>query len=78
MEGLRPGRFSDVDHFAVIVFYGSGNAFVSGEFLTDRGPTVCDPLFSQFETDGVQYMVSQNGDEEMTIPPMFILMINRA
>ena len=52
------GRFSDVNHFAVISFYGGGNTHVSGKSLPDRVPAESDPLFSQFETDGVQYMVS--------------------
>ena len=61
MVGLRAGRFLDVDHFAVASFYGGGNTFVSGKFLTDRGPAGGAPLFSQFETEGVQHMVSQDG-----------------
>ena len=78
MERFRPGRLSNVDRFAILSFYGGGNTFVRGKLLPDRAPTVGDPLLSQFEADGVQYMVSQDGNEQMTIRPVFLLMINRA
>ena len=78
MERFRPGRFSDMDYFAVISLYGCGNPSVSGKLIPDRGPTVCDSVLSQFEADGVQYMVSEDSNEQMTIRPVFLLMINRS
>ena len=78
MEGLGSGGFSDVDDFAVVSFYGGGNTSVSGKPFPDSTPAECDSLFSQLGADGVQYMVSQNGNEKMTIHPLFLPMVNGA
>ena len=76
MERFGPGRFSDVDYFTVISLYGGGDPSVSDKLFPDRGPAVCDSVLSQFEADGVQYMVSEDSNEQMTIRPVFLLMIN--
>ena len=78
MEGLRPGRLSDVNHLAVVPFHRRGNAYMGGQTLPNGSPTVGDSLLPQMDTDDMRYMVRQHRQEQVPIGPVFLLMIHRA
>ena len=65
-----------MDHFAVVSFHGGGDAHVGREPLADRGPALRQPPLAQPEADGVQHMIGQDRDEQMTVHPALLLMIN--
>jgi hypothetical protein len=78
VEGLRSGRFSDMNHLAVVPFHRRGNTHVGGQTFPDGGPPMSDALLPQLDADGMRYMVRQNRYEKVPIGPVFLLMIHRA
>ena len=78
MERLRSGGFSDMNDFIVVPFHRCGDAHMAGQSPSDGAPTVMDPLFSQKDANRMQDMVRQDGNEQMAVCAMFLLMINRA
>ena len=60
VERFRPGRFANVDHFAVVSFHGGGDAHECREPLADRGPALRYSPLAQLEANGVQHMIGQD------------------
>ena len=65
-----------MDHFAVVSFHGGCDAHMCGESLADRGPALRHPPLAQLEANGVQYMIGQDRDEQMTVRSALLLMVN--
>ena len=78
VEGLGPGRLSDMNHLAVVPFHRRGNAYVGRQTFPDGSPTVGDSLLPKLNANGMRYMIRQNRYEKVPIGSAFLLMIHRA
>ena len=69
--------FANMNGVIVATLHSNSQADLTGQDIANGFPTVVDAFGLQTQTNGMNDIISQNADEQMTFHPFVDLMINR-
>lgn len=78
LAGLGAGGLANMDGLAVGPFERDSDAILSGKRTTYPFPAQLDPGRLELEADGVDQLVGEHGDGQMTADPIGLAMEDRA